>query len=170
MQIITATEPDHISTVRQLFREYAEWLAVDLCFQSFEAELADLPGAYGPPRGRLLLAEADSHTAGCVALRPLSDGICEMKRLYVRPAERGQGCGRTLARAIIAAARELQYTHMRLDTLNTPKMCPPNALYEALGFRDIPPYYHNPLPDARYLELDLTGSLPGGPERPPHST
>jgi ribosomal protein S18 acetylase RimI-like enzyme len=159
-----AAGADDIATARGLFEEYGASLGFDLCFQNFSAELAGLPGDYAPPLGALLLAvEAADATRtpgaaeqifGCVALRPLEPGIGEMKRLYVRPAGRSLGTGRRLAEAIVETARRIGYTRMRLDTL--PAMARAIALYESLGFRDIPPYRVNPIPGARYLELDLT--------------
>jgi len=136
-----------------LFLEYAETLGLDLTFQGFDRELAGLPGAYTRPRGRLLAARLDGETAGCVALRPLTDSICEMKRLFVRPAARGSGVGRALAQAVIDAARGVGYERMRLDTL--PQMVEAQPLYESLGFRDIAAYYENPVAGTRYLELVL---------------
>ncbi len=136
-----------------LFREYADALGFDLCFQDFEHELACLPGDYAPPSGRLLLAMEDSDPVGCVALRGLDSVVCEMKRLYVRPGHRGRGTGRQLAEAVIKAAREFGYSKMRLDTV--PWMTEAVRLYESLGFHDIPAYRPNPIPGARYLELRL---------------
>ncbi|GAH35199.1 unnamed protein product [marine sediment metagenome] len=136
-----------------MFREYEKFLGVDLCFQSFEEELAELPGKYAPPRGALLLARQAEHTAGCVAVRDLVHGICEMKRLFVRPKYRGCGLGRVLAREIIEAAIELGYSHMRLDTLDWLRRA--MRLYESLAFKQIKAYYNNPLPGVVYWELDL---------------
>jgi putative acetyltransferase len=170
MEILAAHIPELIPDVRTLFREYADAIQVDLCFQGFAQELAGLPGAYAPPAGRLLLARCDNELAGCVALRPLtpdhgcddvptspgrrpSPAICEMKRLYVRPAFRGRDVGRLLATAVIAAARETGYERMRLDTLAP--MTVAIALYRSLGFAEAPPYYANPLPGVTYMELTL---------------
>ena len=138
-----------VSEVRVLLREYAASLPFALDFQDFERELAGLPGAYAPPRGALRLARG----AGCVALRPLDEDTCEMKRLYVRPSARGSGLGRRLTEEIVAEARRLGYRRMRLDTV--PGMGAAQSLYEHLGFREIAPYRPNPIAGARFLELDL---------------
>lgn len=138
-----------VETAHTLFREYADGLGVDLTFQDFERELAELPGNYD----RILVAEVGGETAGCVGVRPLDEGVCEMKRLYVRDAYRGLGIGRILAQSAIDAARELGYHRMRLDTL--PSMQEAMALYEALGFRDVEPYRFNPIAGSRFLELVL---------------
>jgi len=152
--IVRRAETDaEINEVRRLFREYAESLGVDLCFQGFEEELAGLPGTYGPPGGSLLIAEEDRAIVGCVALRKLGSSICEMKRLYVKPQFRGRGLGKALVERIIEEGTELGYTKMRLDTLDRLKEA--MAVYEAFGFRRIEPYYVNPLPDVVYWELDL---------------
>jgi len=153
MQIVEMEPVRPMSEIRTLFLEYANEIRADLCFQGFERELAELPGRYAPPTGRLLLAREGDRPAGCVALRQFGDGICEMKRLFVRPAFRRQGLGRALAGRIIAIAREIGYTSMRLDSLASMKgaIC----LYESLGFRRIPPYYHNPNGTAVFLELPL---------------
>jgi ribosomal protein S18 acetylase RimI-like enzyme len=150
VRLVDASEADE---VRALFREYQAELGVDLCFQGFDRELDELPGEYGPPHGSLLVSSVDGKLAGCVALRRLADGVCEMKRLYVRPAFRGRRVGRALAEAVIAAARERGYRRMRLDTL--PSMAEASALYRSLGFTEIEPYYRNPVPGARFLELEL---------------
>jgi len=148
MTIRPATTSD-LDEIRTMLREYAAWLEIDLCFQNFEQELAGLPGEYGAPQGRLLIAES----AGCVALRPIDKEICEMKRLYVRPEHRGTGLGRSLIVAIIDEARAAGYRRIRLDTM--PKMDSAQRLYASLGFRDIPAYRYNPEPGARFLELLL---------------
>src|SRR5258708_5587484 len=137
MILFPAHSSEHLGTVRELFMEYANSLEVDLCFQNFNQELAELPGDYAPPEGRLLMAADGETPAGCVALRKIADRICEMKRLYVRPVFRGKGAGRLLAQAVIQAARECGYRQMRLDTLSTMKEA--IALYESLGFQRIPP-------------------------------
>jgi GNAT superfamily N-acetyltransferase len=143
-----------LDDVRELCREYAAWLEVDLCFQGFEEELASLPGKYAPPSGRLLLAEVDGRLAGVIGLREFEPGLCEMKRLYVRDFARGHNVGRALAVRVITEAKLAGYRAMRLDTLPG-RMVAANTLYESLGFRDIPAYYANPVPGVRYMELDL---------------
>ena len=149
-----AVGAEDIEQARRLFSAYAEWLAVDLCFQGFERELSELPGAYAPPLGRLLLARAGGDIVGCVALRPLEPKICEMKRLWVEPGFAGAGIGRRLAAAIVQAARQIGYEKMRLDTL-AERMPAAQHLYRSLGFTEIPPYYHNPLPGVTMLEREL---------------
>lgn len=152
-ELVAARDDEHVEAARVLFREYADALGFDLCFQDFENEIASLPGDYALPSGRLLLAMVDSEPVGCVALRQLDVGVCEMKRLYVRPGCRGRGIGRQLAEAVISAAHGSGYKSMRLDTV--PWMTEAIRLYESLGFRDIPAYRPNPIPGARYLELKL---------------
>jgi 2-haloacid dehalogenase/putative hydrolase of the HAD superfamily len=148
-----ATSPLALGHARALFLEYAEGLGIDLAFQDFESELASLPGAYIPPRGALLLATYGVQVAGCAALRPFQGEICEMKRLYVRPRCRKRGIGRTLAAAILSAARRAGYAHMRLDTL--PWMNAAIALYRSMGFHEILSYRHNPVPGTVYMERAL---------------
>lgn len=142
-----------VQAVRRLFLAYADFLGIDLCFQGFEQELADLPGVYAPPDGRLLLAVANDQPVGCVALRKLEEGVCEMKRLYVQPGFRGTGLGRRLAETIVREARDIGYRAMRLDSLLSLKEAA--ALYRFLGFVEIPPYRYNPLPGAVFMELVL---------------
>jgi ribosomal protein S18 acetylase RimI-like enzyme len=154
IEILEAQFPQQLDAVRAVFREYAQGLGIDLGFQNFEAELADLPGKYAAPHGRVLLAWDHGEVVGSVALRPLEGTICEMKRLYVRPAGRGQQLGKRLAERIVQAAKEAGYTKMRLDTLST--MHAALAVYAALGFVSIPAYVFNPEENALFLELDLT--------------
>jgi GNAT superfamily N-acetyltransferase len=154
LMLAEAGTSEDLAEVRRLFRAYADWLAVDLCFQGFERELADLPGCYAAPAGRLLLAKAGGEAVGCVGLRPLEQGVCEMKRLWVEPGFAGHGIGRALAERVIEVARTAGYSRMRLDTLPE-RMPAAQHLYAALGFREIPPYYHNPLAGVLMLELTL---------------
>lgn len=154
--IVAAGSDADYADARRLFQEYAAQLDIDLCFQGFADELGNLAAMYGPPGGRLLLARRDGECAGCVGVRRLSDGTCEMKRLYARDAVRGQGVGRALALAAIAAAGEAGYTRMVLDTLGS--MAAARRLYASLGFRETVPYYTNPNADVKYLELDLRGA------------
>lgn len=142
-----------IAEARHLFRAYAGWLGVDLSFQGFEAELAGLPGAYASPKGRLVLARVGAMAVGCAALRPLGDGVCEMKRLYVLPEHQGRGMGRALAQRIIEEARGIGYRRMVLDTLAS--MAPALALYRSLGCNPVAPYTANPLAGAVFLGRDL---------------
>jgi len=143
-----------MALVHALFVEYADWLDFDLCFQGFDQELATLPGKYAPPEGGLWLARVGGTPAGVVGLRPLDGGVCELKRLWVRPAFRGRALGRRLTEAAIAAARAAGYRSIRLDTIGR-LMQEARELYESLGFRETAPYYRNPHPGADYLELDL---------------
>ena len=146
--------PAQIAQARELFLEYAQSLGFSLCFQSFDQELASLPGDYAQPQGRLLLATREGVTAGCVALHPLRDGICEMKRLYVRPQFRGQGLGKQLADEIIREARAIGYTLLRMDTVAA-VMPEAVAMYRKMGFHEIAPYRPNPIEGALYMELTL---------------
>jgi N-acetylglutamate synthase-like GNAT family acetyltransferase len=152
IDVRAASEAD-IGDVRALLREYESTLAVPLGFQQFDREVAELPGAYAPPRGSLLIARESDDPVGCVALRPIELEICELKRLYVRPAARGSGLGRRLAEAALADARRLGYRRIRLDTL--PGMEAAQALYEQMGFREIEPYTTNPVAGTQFLELKL---------------
>jgi GNAT superfamily N-acetyltransferase len=156
-----ASSVTDFAAARELFVEYQAWLGVDLCFQGFAAELDSLPTVYGPPRGRLLLAEIEPVTggeapafAGCIALRPFDDDRCEMKRLFVRLAHHGGGLGRRLIERLIGEAKVMGYRTMLLDTL--PQMPAAQHLYAGFGFRDIAAYYHNPTPGVRFLALDLS--------------
>lgn len=164
MQIVSAEEAAaagelevFLAQVRQLMRDYADSLHIDLCFQGFEAELAALPGDYAAPGGALLLALVDQQPAGCVGLRPLADvdypNACEMKRLYVRRAYRRFGLGRLLAQALLDRATEAGYSCLLLDTLD--EMEAARGLYATLGFVEVPPYYYNPIPGAHYLKVEL---------------
>ena len=139
---------------RAIFREYERWLGMSLCFQSFEEELAMLPGKYAPPHGRLYLARIDGEIAGCIALRKLEDGVCEMKRLYLRESARGKGIGLALIEKLIEDAKTIGYGRMRLDT-HPPKMGKAVSIYDAYGFSEIPPYYDNPHEDVLFMEKIL---------------
>jgi GNAT superfamily N-acetyltransferase len=151
LRLVEVSDGEDLERIRELFTEYSRDLPFDLSFQNFEEELAALPGRYAPPSGRLLLAKHGDGFAGCVALRQIGDGICEMKRLFVRPALRGKGIGRALAQAIIEEARQIGYKRMRLDTVLEPAKC----LYRSLGFREIPPYQHVPVEGVVFMELEL---------------
>jgi ribosomal protein S18 acetylase RimI-like enzyme len=154
IEIIDAISAADYAAGRTLIEEYAAALNIDLCFQNFSDEVANLSGIYGPPRGCLLLARVDGDLAGCVAVRSHEGDICEMKRLYVRPTCRGAGLGRRLADAAVLSAEQLGYSQMVLDTLSS--MVEALAIYEALGFREIEAYYPNPLERVRYLGRELT--------------
>ena len=167
ISILQVETEAQIEQARELFLEYAQSLGFSLCFQSFDKELAELPGDYAPPHGRLLLAAYENNLAGCVALHPVSGAtpdadatgvrpvrICEMKRLYLRKQFRGKSLGRALAERVIAEAREIGYSHMRLDTIAT-TMADAVALYRTLGFYEIQPYRENPIAGALYMELKL---------------
>ncbi len=151
--VFQAESPAQITQVRELFLEYAQSLGFSLCFQSFDKELANLPGDYAPPSGGLLLAEYETQLAGCVALHELDPQICEMKRLY-RPQFRGKGLGRALADRIIAEARQIGYQRIRLDTVE-PVMKAAVGMYRTIGFQEIAPYRPNPIAGALYMELQL---------------
>jgi putative acetyltransferase len=154
LAFVQAETAVQLAQVRELFLEYEQSLGVKLCFQNFEQELAELPGHYAPPGGRLLLAEYDGRLAGCAALHEWEAGICEMKRLYLRPSFRGKGLGRAIAEKIIAEARNIGYEAMRLDTIE-PIMKDAVEMYRKLGFREIAPYRPNPIAGAMYMELQL---------------
>lgn len=153
INIITADSNELILKTKELFQEYASSLGFDLSFQDFEKEMATFPVQYAPPQGRLCLAQYRHEIVGCVGLRDLGGGICEMKRMYVKPNYRVQGLGRALAKAIINEARNIGYTHMRLDTI--PSMKAAVSLYTSLGFKEIEPYRFNPIEGARFMELEL---------------
>ena len=152
--MIQAESPEHIAAAATLFREYETWWGMSLCFQDFESEVATLPGKYASPAGRLLLAYADDELAGCIALRPIDDGVCEMKRLFVRDSFRGRQIGIALIERLIADAREIGYQKMRLDTYPA-RMGKAVKLYESHGFVEIEPYYHNPDEGVLFMELAL---------------
>nr|WP_092760675.1 GNAT family N-acetyltransferase [Rhodoferax sp. OV413] len=157
IELVSPTQAEELDATRAIFQEYARQLGVDLCFQSFDEELASLPGEYAAPRGALLLALVDGELAGCCALRPLDSAdyanASEMKRLFVRKAFRGFGLGRQLAEAALDAARAAGYSCVLLDTLDDMEAA--RTLYEELGFAEVPPYYHNPIPGAHYLKADI---------------
>ena len=154
LEILPAESASQLASIRELFLEYAQSLSFNLCFQSFDQELAGLPGDYARPEGRLLLASFAGVPAGCAALHKLSDRICEMKRLYVRPQFRGKGLGNILAEKVIADARKIGYKQLRLDTVES-DMGTAIAMYRKLGFREIAPYRANPIEGALYMELQL---------------
>lgn len=151
LKFVEVADGEELERVRALFLEYEQDLPFDLSFQDFGRELEELPGRYARPTGCLLLAIWGQEQAGCVALRRIGEGICEMKRLFVRPAFRGKGVGRALARAIIEEARRIGYKRMRLDTVLEPAKC----LYRSLGFVEVPPYQHVPIEGVIFMELDL---------------
>lgn len=157
IDLSTPTLIEEIHAVRDLLREYAAALQVDLCFQNLDAELESLPGQYAEPRGALRIATVDGQLAGCCGLRPLDNvdyaNACEMKRLFVRPRYRGLGIGRQLAESILDAAHQAGYACVLLDTLSDMETA--RAMYQDLGFTEIPPYYYNPIPGSHYLKVDL---------------
>ena len=154
VNIVHAKSKQHIDEAKKVFVEYAESLGFSLCFQDFDKELANLPGDYAQPSGRLLLAFDNSQIIGCIALRKLAEGICEMKRLYVRSEYRGKGIGKKLADSIIEEAKAIGYHRMLLDTL--PVMKEATAMYRSMGFSEIPSYYRNPVEGALFMELTLS--------------
>lgn len=154
ISILQAETAEQIEEIRKLFREYEAWLGLDLCFQNFEDELANLPGKYAPPSGRLFLASEDGKSAGCIALRKFENEICEMKRLYVRENFRGKNLGKSLIEKLIAEARRIGYKKMRLDTLPG-KMGKAVKLYQSFGFSETEPYYYNPYGETLFMESDL---------------
>lgn len=153
INIVEANTKEFIDSAKELIREYADSLAFDLGFQNFDQEMDDFPGQYSFPRGCLYIALSESQAIGCVALRDLGQGICEMKRLYVKPNFRGRRVGKLLAKAVIKSARDLGYDRMRLDTI--PSMKQANMLYTTLGFKQIAPYRFNPIEGATFFELIL---------------
>ncbi len=153
MNIIRAETKQQIEKIKELFLEYAKSLDFELCFQNFDKELADLPGFYSPPEGRLFLAELNGEIAGCIALRKLEEGICEMKRLCVKPQFRGHNIGKLLVEKLIEEAKIIGYKKMRLDTV--PSMQTAQKLYKSIGFKEISPYRLNPVHGAVYMELKL---------------
>ena len=154
LRLTQATTTSDIDEARELFEEYAASLNISLCFQNFDQELANLPGDYAPPQGRLLLAREFDQLTGCVALRPVGPTTCEMKRLFVRPQYRDRKLGRVLVEAIIEEARKIGYTHMRLDTI-ADRMDRAIELYRSIGFVEIEPYYSSPVDSTKFMELDL---------------
>jgi putative acetyltransferase len=151
LRLVEVAGGEDLKRVRELFVEYARSLPFHLSWQNFDAELATLPGRYAPPSGRILLARYDGAFVGCVALRQIGEGTCEMKRLFVRPASRDKGIGKALVQAIIEEARRIGYKRMRLDTAFEPAL----SLYRSLGFKEIPPYQHVPIEGVIFMELDL---------------
>jgi GNAT superfamily N-acetyltransferase len=158
IEIVKANTPEHMEKAREIFLQYARSLDFDLSFQGFNEELAGLPGDYTPPAGCLLLAVEKGESMGCVALRKLEEGICEMKRLFLTPEQRGKGVGRLLAEGVIREAKKLGYNRMRLDTV--PSMVSAIRLYQSLGFKEISAYCYNPVPGTKFFELQLQ---PGNP-------
>lgn len=157
IRLVAADTAPSFGPAREILREYADSLAIDLCFQDFDTELATLPGDYTPPGGRLLLAYVGGQLAGCGGLKALTDvdhaNACEMKRLFVRPAFRRFGLGRVIAEAVLDEARRAGYSVVLLDTLD--EMESARELYATLGFEEVAPYYYNPIPGAHYLKMEL---------------
>lgn len=153
LKLIYAETDEHLEIIRELFREYEEYLGFHLCFQNFEEEMKTLPGKYASPEGRLIIAEYNSEIAGCVAVKKIGEGVCEMKRLYVRPKFRGKKIGRMLAERIVADASDIGYDLMRLDTLERLKEA--ISLYRSMGFKETTAYVYNPIEDVVYMELKL---------------
>ncbi|MEW5925453.1 MAG: GNAT family N-acetyltransferase [Candidatus Zixiibacteriota bacterium] len=153
INIYESYDNDSLEAAKKLIEEYTEFLGFDLNFQDFAEEMAEFPGKYAPPEGCLLLAKVNGRVAGCIALRKIDNAACEMKRLFVRSEFRGRGVGRMLVEELLTRAREKGYRAMRLDTV--PQLDSANALYEKIGFKDIEPYYHNPIPGARFMEITL---------------
>jgi putative acetyltransferase len=164
LKILQAHTGENLKFIKTFFKEYANSLDFDLDFQDFDKELANFPGDYAPPKGCLLLARDEDKLAGCVALRELSEGVCEMKRLYVKPQFRGLGIGRALTEAIIQEAHKIGYNRMRLDT--APSMKAARMLYASLGFKEISPYRYNPLEGAVFMELTLASENKTGQAAP----
>jgi ribosomal protein S18 acetylase RimI-like enzyme len=152
--IIEAVSTVEIKAIKELFIEYSEWMGDCFCFQDFDEELATLPGKYASPEGRLYLLMHDNNYVGCIALRKLEDGVSEMKRLYIKPEHRGAGLGKKLVQLLIEDAKKIGYEKMRLDTIRE-RMTNAVDIYEKHGFRKIEAYYHNPISDVLYMELDL---------------
>jgi putative acetyltransferase len=166
LTIVKAETPAQVVTAREMIEEYAAWLEFKLCFQGYEEEIQSLPGKYAPPSGRLLLALWDGRPAGVIALRPLEEpGVCEMKRLYVRPEFRGHQIGRILAEKVIAEAAEIGYSRIRLDTI-LGKMDSAIAMYRTLGFAEISPYYKTPVGPTLFMELALKPAVKSNAKAP----
>jgi len=158
MNYIEARSAKHFQDTKFIFSEYQNFIGIDLSFQDFQTELAEIPGNYAAPRGAIILAYENDVCIGCVALRPISDTICEMKRLFVKPEFQGKGIGKELTGRIVKKAKEIGYLKMRLDTLDTMESA--MHLYRQIGFNEITPYYHNPIKNARYFECDLQRVFP----------
>ena len=150
-----ATSDADVELARTLFKEYEQSIGVSLCFQNFDHELANLPGDYAPPSGRLLVIRVADQVAGCIALRKVDDNTCEMKRLYLRPGFRGRRLGEPIVANVIHEAKTIGYLKMRLDTMPG-RMDQAIKLYRSIGFKEIPAYYNSPFTDTLYMELDLT--------------